>query len=241
MNRYFYILIALVASFLVAQEGPRHYDYNGASRQMNRIYYGELQESIYCGCRYQNKKKIDFSSCSFAPRENPRRKSYRRANSIEWEHIVTAHNMGHFLPCWKEGGRKNCSSNNEQFDLMEGDLHNLYPAIGEINGDRSHFMFSQWTNEPTPMYGNCSTIVDFKLKKIQPRKEVRGLIARVHFYMEKTYRISLSSQDRKLFEAWDKLYPVNEKECLRDERIFKVQGNRNPFVEKSCPEQNTLK
>lgn len=241
MNRYFYIIIALVASFLVAQEGPRHYNYNGASRQMNRIYYDELQESIYCGCRYENKKQIDFSSCNFAPRENPKRKSYRRANRIEWEHIVTAHNMGHFLPCWREGGRKNCSSHNEQFDLMEGDLHNLYPAIGEINGDRSNFMFSQWTNDPPLMYGSCGTIVDFKLKKIQPRKEVRGLIARVHFYMEKTYEIKLSSQDRKLFGAWDKLYPVDEKECLRDERIFQVQGNHNPFVEKSCLEQKMPK
>ncbi|HOG68097.1 MAG TPA: endonuclease, partial [Fibrobacteraceae bacterium] len=133
--------------------------------------------------------------------------------------------------------RKNCSNNNEQFDLMEGDLHNLYPAIGEVNGDRSNFMFSQWTNEPEPMYGKCSTIVDFELKKVQPRKEARGIIARVSFYMEKTYGVSLSNQDRKLFEAWDRMYPVNSKECLRDKRIYNVQGDHNPFVYDKCVEQ----
>lgn len=234
-----FVLVSLffTASLLNAQEEPKHYDYNGASRQMHRIYYGELQETLYCGCHYANKKKIDFTSCDFVPRENPKRKSFKRANRIEWEHIVTAHNMGHFLPCWKEGGRKNCSNHDETFDLMEGDLHNLYPSIGEINGDRSNFMFSQWTNTPELMYGKCSTIVDFKLKKIQPRKDVRGLIARVSFYMEKTYGVLLSKQDRKLFEAWDSMYPVNEKECLRDKRIYDVQGDHNPFVYKKCLEE----
>ena len=177
---------------------------------------------------------MDFSTCNYKPRENPNRKSLERTKRIEWEHIVTAHNMGQHLPCWRDGGRKNCSANDTTFKIMEGDLHNLYPAIGEVNGDRSNFMFSQWTNDPVPMYGECETIVDFKEKKVQPRKEVRGLIARVHFYMEKTYNINLSKQDRKLFEAWDKMYPVTERECERDRRIFKVQGDHNPFVFEKC-------
>ncbi len=232
-----FVTLLLLNNPILAQN-TKHYNYRGASRQMEKIYHGELRETIYCGCEYFDKKHINFESCDFKPRNNPRRKSFVRANRIEWEHIVTAHNMGHFLECWREGGRKNCSNKDEKFDLMEGDLHNLYPAIGEINGDRGNFMFSQWSNEPTLMYGSCETVVDFKLKKIQPRKEVRGLIARVHFYMEKTYGIRLSNQDRRLFEAWDKMYPVTAKECLRDERIFQIQGDRNPFVEKQCLENN---
>jgi len=212
----------------------QHYNYRDAGKQMKNIYYGELQETLYCGCRYLEKKHVDLSTCNYRPRENPNRKSFKRTKRIEWEHIVTAHNMGQHLPCWRDGGRKNCSANDTTFKVMEGDLHNLYPAIGEVNGDRSNFMFSQWTNNPTPMYGECETIVDFKEKKVQPRKEVRGLIARVHFYMEKTYGINLSSQDRKLFEAWDKMYPVTDRECERDYRIFKVQGDHNPFVYEKC-------
>lgn len=233
------IFIAICA-YNIAQarqvEAPHHYNYKDASKQMKFIYYGDLQETLYCGCHYSDKKHIDFSTCDFQPRENPNRKSYKRAKSIEWEHMVTAHNMGHFLPCWQEGGRKNCSLNDTTFKLMEGDLHNLYPSIGEINSDRSNFMYSQWTNSPTPMYGNCQTIIDFKLKKAQPRKEARGIIARAHFYMERTYGIKLSSQDRKLFEAWNKMYPVTPNECERDRRIFAVQGDHNPFVYEKCKE-----
>ena len=232
------LILCVFAAFSFAkvdpEAAPRHYNYRDAGKQMRRIYYGELQETIYCGCRYLDKKHVDFSTCNYKPRENPNRKSLERTKRIEWEHIVTAHNMGQHLPCWRDGGRKNCSANDTTFKIMEGDLHNLYPAIGEVNGDRNNFMFSQWTNNPAPMYGECETIVDFKEKKVQPRKEVRGLIARVHFYMEKTYNINLSKQDRKLFEAWDKMYPVTERECERDRRIFKVQGDHNPFVFEKC-------
>jgi deoxyribonuclease-1 len=57
--------------------------------------------------------------------------------------------------------------------------------------------------------------------------------------MEKTYGINLSKQDRKLFEAWDRAYPVTERECERDRRIFKVQGDHNPFVFEKCQEPVT--
>ncbi len=231
------VLFAEVQAKVDPEAKPQHYDYRGAGQQMRRIYYGDLQETLYCGCKYQDKKHVDFSTCDFEPRYNPNRKSLKRAQSIEWEHIVTAHNMGHFLPCWKEGGRKNCSANDETFKRMEGDLHNLYPAIGEVNGDRNNFMYSQWTNDPEPMYGKCKTIVDFKLKKAQPREEVRGIIARASFYMEKTYGIKLSNQDRRLFEAWDRQHPVTPRECERDRRIFKVQGDHNPFVYEKCQEK----
>ncbi|MBO5950076.1 MAG: endonuclease [Fibrobacteraceae bacterium] len=228
--------VVLLSYGLLFAEKPRHRNYRGASQVLAQVYTGDLAKDLYCGCPYSGKQNIDTVPCGFRPRENPRRKSYKRARRIEWEHIVTAHNMGHFRPCWRDGGRKNCSYNDPTFEMMEGDLHNLYPAIGEINGDRSNFMYSQWTNSPEPMYGSCETVVDFKLKKVQPRKEIQGLIARVHFYMENQYAIKLSNQDRKLFEAWDKMYPVTKEECERDRRIEKKQGNRNPFVEKACKE-----
>ena len=153
------------------EAAPQHYNFRDASKQLRRVYYGELQETLYCGCKYDDRKNVDFSSCDFKPRDNPRRKSFKRAERIEWEHMVTAHNMGHFLPCWKEGGRKNCSANDTTFKIMEGDMHNLYPAIGEVNGDRNNFTYSQWTNDPTPMYGKCKTIIDFELKKASPGKK----------------------------------------------------------------------
>ena len=37
--------------------------------------------------------------------------------------------------------------------------------------------------------------------------------------MSKTYNIRLSDQERKLMEAWDKQYPMSEKERIIRERL----------------------
>lgn len=216
-------------------ELPKKRSFRENSKILLEIYQGELAADLYCGCKFSGKESIDFSSCDFEPRDNPRRKSYARAERIEWEHMVTAHNMGKFRQCWQNGGRKNCVETDPEFQIMEGDLHNLYPSIGEINGDRSNYMFSQWSSNPLLMYGTCQTVVDFKQKKAQPRPEARGIIARAHFYMEEEYGIKLSNQDRKLFTAWSNAHPVTALECTRDSLIALYQGNHNRFVQEHCP------
>lgn len=238
-----FLLMVLLAAGICFARGnrnenaaPQHYVFAAAKKQMDRIYYGDLMVTVYCGCRYGKNHPpydIDFTSCGFAPRKNA-----NRASRIEWEHVVTAHNMGNARQCWhKEGklsARQNCETTDSAFAIMEGDLHNLLPSIGEVNGDRSNYLYSQWTNSPEPMYGNCETIVDFKDRKAQPRPPVRGMLARISFYMEKQYGITLSDKSRRLYEIWDRQYPVTAQECERDERIAKVQGNHNPFVEAKC-------
>nr|VXZ92262.1 Endonuclease-1 precursor [Klebsiella pneumoniae] len=50
---------------------------------------------------------------------------------------------------------------------MESDMHNLQPAVGEVNGDRGNFMYSQW-NGGEGQYGQCTMKVDFKDKIAEP-------------------------------------------------------------------------
>jgi deoxyribonuclease-1 len=114
--------------------------------------------------------------------------------------------------------------------MAEGDLVNLVPAIGEVNGDRSYFPYAAWTSTQEPMYGACQTIIDFKGRRAQPRAEVRGRAARITFYMYKTYKLNLSCQDKKLMCAWAKTYPVDDWERERNTRIVRWQGCGNPWV-----------
>jgi endonuclease I len=44
----------------------------------------------------------------------------QRAARIEWEHIVPAWQIGHQRQCWQEGGRKNCTRNDEVFKRRSG-------------------------------------------------------------------------------------------------------------------------
>ncbi len=78
-----------------------------------------------------------------------------------------------------------------------------------------------------------------KDKLAEPPARARGSIARTYFYMRDRYQLTLSRQQTQLFNAWDKLYPVTAWECLRDERIAKVQGNHNPYVQRACQAQKS--
>ncbi|MTD37242.1 deoxyribonuclease I [Erwinia sp. CPCC 100877] len=191
--------------------------------------------TFYCGCKisWKGKKGIpDLASCGYRVRKNQ-----NRASRIEWEHVMPAWEFGHQRHCWQNGGRKNCNKD-PLYRKMEIDLHNLQPVIGEVNGDRNNFRYSQWSGGEG-QYGRCPMKVDFKGKRAEPPVQARGAIARIYFYMRDTYHMRLSRQQTRLFEAWNRLYPVTAWECKRDARVARIQGNHNPWVLKACQRQNS--
>lgn len=105
------------------------FKFSKAKRLLADLYQDKHQITFYCGCEYkhQGKKLIpELNSCGYQVR-----KQQKRANRIEWEHIVPAWQFGHQLQCWQNGGRKACKKE-RTFAYMEGDMHNLVPSIGEI-------------------------------------------------------------------------------------------------------------
>ena len=112
---------------------------------------------------------------------------------------------------------------------MEADLHNLAPAVGELNGDRSNLAYGVIEGEHR-VYGDCDFEVDRGAMIVEPAHGIRGDVARVWLYMSDTYGIELSAQDRIMFNDWTKNDPPDEWEVKRNKRIREVQGNDNPFV-----------
>ncbi|AIR90830.1 endonuclease [Pseudomonas cremoricolorata] len=183
---------------------------------------------LYCGCQWswvgKSGGRIDPASCGLSAR-----KQQNRAERTEWEHIVPAWTFGHQRQCWQNGGRKQCVDNDPVFRAMEADLFNLYPAVGEVNGDRSNFNYGM-VSGVAPQYGQCKTRIDFQQRTAEPRDEVKGLVARTTFYMFDRYKLNMSNQQQRLLMAWDKQYPVSAWERQRDQRIAAVMGHGNPFV-----------
>ena len=72
---------------------------------------------------------------------------------------------------------------------MQSDMHNLFPSIGEVNGDRSNFVFGEIDGEERE-YGEC----DFEVAEriAEPKKSIRGDIARSYFYMSHQYKMEIS-------------------------------------------------
>lgn len=196
------------------------------SKKLLKEIYKDHQTTFYCGCKYNPLDKdnmIDRNSCGYIPRNEltKKGKENERANRIEWEHIMPAENFGRHLACWKDSGRKACSKD-PIFNKMEADMHNLVPAIGELNADRSNFRYG--ADKPkVGMYGECKFEVDFDANRTYVRDEIKGDIARAYLYMSKTYNINLSDQERKLMEAWDKQDPIDEWEIEKNKRIENIK------------------
>lgn len=196
-----------------------------------KIYLDQANSSmgeLYCGCKWtwvgKSGGRIDPESCGYQTR-----KQQSRAERTEWEHIVPAWTFGNQRQCWQNGGRDNCVDNDPVFRAMEANLYNLYPSVGEVNGDRSNFNYGMATKTP-PQYGQCKTRVDFDQRAAEPRDEVKGLVARTTFYMFDRYNLNMSRQQQQLLMAWDKQYPVSPWEKERDRRIAAIMGHSNPFV-----------
>lgn len=232
MSRILSLAVALL--FAPAADAINLNNYHQNNFQQAKTFAAAINAdapgSFYCGCKitWQGKKGIpDLNSCGYQVRKNA-----NRAARIEWEHVMPAWEFGHQRQCWQDGGRKNCNKD-PHYRRIETDLHNLQPAVGEVNGDRGNFAYSQW-NGSEKQYGQCEMKIDFKLKQAEPPARARGAIARTYFYMRDQYHLRISRQQTQLFTAWDKLYPVTPWECERDQRIARVQGNHNPYVQQAC-------
>lgn len=196
-----------------------------------QVYYDQNQSAqgtLYCGCQWQwtgaSGGRADLAGCDYGVR-----RQQTRAERIEWEHIVPAWVMGHQRQCWQNGGRRNCVSDDPVFRVMEADMHNLTPTVGEVNGDRSNYRFSVLPGTGR-QHGACDVKVNFSQRAVEPRDSVKGQIARVYFYVHDRYDLTMSRAQQQLFMAWHRQFPVSVWEQERERRIAAVMGHGNPFV-----------
>lgn len=226
MRKTFYttaIIVLLFPSFQVNASPPP--SFSSAKRIAEQQVYHDQTESFYCGCTFDFESGPNLDSCGYEIRKQP-----NRASRIEWEHVMPAYDFGRQRQCWQEDGRDNCRRTDEVFRRAEADLHNLVPAIGEVNGDRSNMRFAM-VNNPVHEYGACQVTVSFQERSFQPPPHRMGDIARIYWYMRDTYDISISRQQQQLFEAWNRMDAIDDWERERNSRIAAIQGTGNAHVE----------
>lgn len=213
-----------------------------AKRILEDMIYHDHRVTFYCGCAFDDRGNIPVCG-NYTPK-----KPTARANRLEWDHVVPAEAFGQSFPEWRQGdpacvdsrGRlfkgRNCARKiSTEFRHMESDLYNLVPTIGEINRLKSNHSFGMVPGEPRE-FGVCD--MEIADGKVEPGDNFLGDVARTYLYMDAAYpgHGVISDKNRQLFEAWDRMDPVDAWECERSARIEKIQGNENPFVNRACLE-----
>ena len=141
---------------------------------------------------------------------------------------------------------------------MYTDLHHMYPTDKLVNNKRGNNPFGEtanpsWTSaNGFSKLGPC-TYEGYSGTVFEPNDQYKGDFARTYFYMVTCYEEKLSdwyaanSEVRptidgstypglsawqlKLLMEWAKIDPVSEKETTRNNAVFGIQANRNPFID----------
>ncbi len=132
---------------------------------------------------------------------------------------------------------------------MSSDLFHLFPTDGYVNGKRANYPFGQvgnanWTSQNGSKVGDC-IYPGYNGIVFEPIDEYKGDFARTYFYMATRYYTEDSNwnntdmangADLKLWAKnmlieWHVHDPVSDKEINRNEAVYILQQNRNPFID----------
>ena len=140
---------------------------------------------------------------------------------------------------------------------MHTDLFHIYPTDKYVNAQRGNWPYGE-VNSPTRTYGNGSKLGPNSLSGhigtvFEPIDEYKGDFARTYFYMVTRYenlisgwfnsnagvRPTIDGTTYPAFQPWQlemllrwhRLDPVSPKETARNDSVFKIQHNRNPFID----------
>lgn len=132
------------------------------------------------------------------------------------------------------------------------DLHHVFPTDGYVNNRRSNYAFGEvsnptYTSENGGKLGPC-TVSGYSGGSnpvFEPIDEYKGDIARALMYVSVRYYGIDSNWDNSdmttksvikdwaitMLLAWHRADPVSPKETARNNAVYGIQGNRNPFID----------
>ena len=129
------------------------------------------------------------------------------------------------------------------------DLHHVYPTDGYVNNRRGNYAFGEvgnatWTTQNGGKLGT-NTVSGYSGTVFEPIDDYKGDIARalmyvsVRYYQEDSSWSTSDMTNKSLIKdwamtmllCWHEEDPVSEKEINRNNAVYGIQGNRNPFVD----------
>lgn len=119
-------------------------------------------------------------------------------------------------------------------DVQKSDLHHLYPTDSQINAIRGNHPFGEVSQDVLELKCRDSRfgIGTYGSDEVfEPPQNHRGNVARALFYFSVRYDLPIEPQEEQILRKWHYEDPVDADEMNRNNEIFKVQRNRNPFVD----------
>ncbi len=119
---------------------------------------------------------------------------------------------------------------------MKSDLYHLYPSDVTANSKRANIDFGVVTSATWSQGGSKLGYDSTGQEVFEPRDVHKGNVARTHFYYIIRYDGNYNgyadcTKMEAHFRDWHVADPVDSLERLRNEDIYALQHNRNPFID----------
>jgi endonuclease I len=126
---------------------------------------------------------------------------------------------------------------------QKSDLHHLYPVNSDANSTRGNYPFG---SDPEVIgehrqYSEVSSLNNCEASRMleifkagqffEPPASHRGNVARSLFYFSIRYKMPIDPIQEKFLRLWNTEDPVDAEEIDRNNQVFEIQKNRNPFVD----------
>lgn len=115
-----------------------------------------------------------------------------------------------------------------QNEPMRSDIHHLFPTDVTANSRRGNDPFGLVNNANWSQGGSRSGG-----GKFEPRDQQKGVTARAMFYFVlryQDYNNHFQGQEA-ILRTWHEQFPPGTSEQIRNQAIYQLQNNRNPFVD----------
>ncbi|MCC6840239.1 MAG: endonuclease [Flavobacteriales bacterium] len=132
---------------------------------------------------------------------------------------------------------------------MRTDLFHVYPTDGWVNNKRGNLPYGEvgsadWTSQNGSKVGLCIS-PGYNGTVFEPIDEYKGDLARTYFYMMTRYYGEMSGWNSDMLQGgdlspwamallidWHDQDPVSSKETARNNAVFALQDNRNPYIDR---------
>ena len=231
-------------SYYTGAEGKRGAELKTALFQIIKdpqvVAYADLWEVFLLTDSQKNNKVWDMYS------DNPEKGAeylydFRNDRCGSYRKEGDCYNREHILPkSWFKGSAS-----------LESDLFHLYPADGYVNNRRGNLPFGEagityWESSNGSRIGQ-NTFGNYTKTIFEPIDAYKGDFARTYFYVVTAYEEQLSQWDSdqvggsrypgfsdwslRLMLKWHREDPVSIKEVRRNEEVYRIQKNRNPYID----------
>ena len=247
---YILLMLAVAVGLQAIAAVPSGY-YDNAKNKSDRALMSALHQIIRGHTkRSYDQLKTDFKTtdCNgniIIDRYSTTQFTYSTDFCGTYSSVGDCYNREHSIPNSWWGGSSS--------DTAYTDLHHMFPVDGWVNAERGNYPFGDCANgtpKGTGKRGTC-TFSGYSGTVFEVADEYKGDFARVYFYFATRYMIRMSNYTQsngsvvftsssylglttwainQLLE-WHRNDPVSTLETTRNEAVYGIQHNRNPFVD----------